>query len=240
MISNHRVKVVLTGLVASTTCLFFSVQSSADTIAILGTGNVGSSLGPQFAELGHTIVYGSRDPSAEEVQQLVAITHDTASATNNIEAAAQADIVVLAIPAWATEELVKSLGDLSGKIIIDPTNPLMQSEGGFARSVDTSAGEMIQEWAPEAFVVKAFNTLGADTMADASKAGGPITIPLAGNNATAKAKVADLVEGIGFEAVDMGPIQYAHEIEGLLVLWINARNAGERFDYYLRPLENDL
>ena len=71
-------------------------------------------------------------------------------------------------------------------------------------------------------------------MADPKSAGGPITIPLVGNNAEAKATVAELVRGVGFEAADLGPVRYAHVVEGMLVVWINARVAGRPFDYYFR------
>ena len=86
---------------------------------------------------------------------------------------------------------MKSLGDLSGKIIIDPTNPTRQGEDGLVEHVvQTSNAEMIQALAPRAHIVKAFNTLSAQTMTDPKSAGGPITIPLVGNNAEAKATVA--------------------------------------------------
>jgi|SaaInlV_100m_DNA_5_1039725.scaffolds.fasta_scaffold15250_1 8-hydroxy-5-deazaflavin:NADPH oxidoreductase len=238
MTSNHLLRATISGLLTLVLCFAFPVQTFADTISILGTGKVGGALGTQFAKLGHTIVYGSRDPSAESVQELLAQTHATASATSNLEAAQQGDIIVLALPWAVTEEVVKSLGDLSGKTIIDPTNPIARNEdGGMDHAVETSFGEMIQDWLPEAHVVKAFNALSFATMADPSSAGGLVTIPIAGNDDTAKASVASLIEGIGFEVVDVGPIRFAHEIEGLLVLWINARASGSPFNYYLRPVE---
>lgn len=230
------VKALIRSLLALVLCVSYSGQSFADIISILGTGNVGSALGTRFAELGHTIVYGSRDPSSASVQELVAMTPGTASATTNLEAAQRGDIVVLALPWAVIEEVVKGLGDLSGKIIIDPTNPIARNEdGSMQHSVETSLGEMIQDWLPDAHVVKAFNTLSFQTMADPASAGGPVSIPIAGNDAAAKNTVASLIEGIGLDAVDVGSIQYAHEMEGMLVLWINARSGGNPFNYYFRP-----
>lgn len=211
-------------------------QAVADTVAIIGTGHVAAALGPQFAKLGHQIVYGSRKPGRDSVQALVARTHPTASATSPPQAAAQAQIVVLATPWDATEQIVKGLGDLSGKIIIDPTNTYAPAPDGLRQmGVATSAGEMIQSWAPQAHVVKAFNTLNAGTMADPSSAGGPVTIPIVGDNQAAKAKVASLITGIGLEVVDLGPIRYAHVVEGMLIVWMNARIRGEPFEFHLRP-----
>jgi hypothetical protein len=208
----------------------------ADTIAIIGTGRVASALGPQFAKQGHRIIYGSREPDRDEVRDLVARTHETASALPSADAVRQADIVVLAVPWTAAEAVVKSLGDLSGKIVIDPTNPYNRGEAGLARLVvETSAGELIQGWAPGAKVVKAFNTMSSTVMADPASAGGPVTVPMVGDDDEAKAKVATIIEGMGLEVIDLGPIRYAHVVEGMLVVWANARFLGHPFNFYLRP-----
>jgi len=205
----------------------------AATIAVIGTGNVGGALGPEFAQQGHTIVYGSRDPGRTEVQELVARTGGNASATSQSEAAVDADIVVLAVPGDVAEEVIRGLGNLSGKIVLDPTNRISRdADDGFAdHAVDTSNGELIQAVAPNARVVKAFNTLNYRTMIDP---GGPVTIPLAGNDADAKAVVAELVSGMGLEPLDVGPIRASHVLEGMLVIWINARSTGTPYDYHFR------
>ena len=112
-----RLFILLLSITAGTT-------AAADTIAIIGTGDVARALGPAFAAQGHTIIYGSRDPGRDSVSQLVAATGEDASATTPSAAAVQAGIVVLAVPGMLVEEITKGLGDLNGKIIIDPTNPL--------------------------------------------------------------------------------------------------------------------
>jgi predicted dinucleotide-binding enzyme len=227
-----RIAVIFLFLVTGTT-------AQADTIAIIGTGSVGGALGPEFAAQGHTIVYGSRDAARSDVAALVLRTGDSASATTPAEAAAQADIVVLAVPGLLVDEITKSLGDLSGKIIIDPTNPLKRSESGLVFGVETSNGEIIQAAAPNAHVVKAFNTLNWKTMVDPGESGGPVSIPIVGNNPTAKDTVTKLVEGMGLEAIDLGGIENAHWVEGMLILWINNRYFSERptFDYHLRKTD---
>jgi predicted dinucleotide-binding enzyme len=213
--------------------------ASADTIAVIGTGRVGGALGPQFAKLGHHIVYGSREPRRQDVQELVARTGGDAAAMLPADAARDADIVVLAVPWSAAEAAVKSLGDLSGKIIIDPTNAVRRDANGIRyHAVDTSAGEMIQSWAPQAKVVKAFNTLSSETMADPSLAGGTVSIPIVGNDSEAKKVVAGLVRDVGFDVVDMGSIVFAHALEEMLIVRANAGTLGHPFNYYFRPVPN--
>ena len=100
----------------------------AETIAIIGTGNVGMALGTEFAAQGNSIVYGSRSPGSDKTQALVAGTQGDASAALPAEAAGQADIVVLAVPGMVVEAVTRGLGDLEGKIVIDATNPLVMTE----------------------------------------------------------------------------------------------------------------
>ena len=108
--------------------MIFNV-ASADTIAIIGTGNVASALGPQFARQGHTVIYGSREPGRVDVVELVAETGQGASAATPAEAAQAGDIVILAVRWPVVEEVIGGLGDLSGKILIDPINPIARADG---------------------------------------------------------------------------------------------------------------
>jgi len=218
-----------------TAVLAFPGPAFAERIAIIGTGSVAGALGPEFAALGHEIVYGSRDPDREAVTALVARTGPGASAMTPAEAARDADIVVLAVPGGLAEQITTSLGDLAGKIIIDPTNHIIRDPDGLPMlGTEPSNAERIQAAAPNASVVKAFNTLNWRTMVDPDSSGGPVTIPLVGNDAEAKATVAALVQGMGLEAIDLGPLRYASVVEGMLLVWINARSTGQSFNYYLR------
>ena len=214
--------------------IVFSSTAVADRIAVIGTGNVGAALGPEFAALGHDIVYGSRDPSRDEVQALVERTGGNATATTPAESVIDADIVLLAVPGRLAESITRDLGDLSGKIIIDPTNNYVR-DGVPHLAGETSNGELIQAAAPDAYVVKAFNALNWRHMVDPDSSGGPVTIPLAGNDTGAKSKVAAIVAGMGLEPVDVGPIQNARHVEGMLVLWMHARLNGAAFNFHLRP-----
>ena len=211
---------------------FGSAVAAAETVAMIGTGNVGAALGRRFAENGHKIVYGSRDPSAADVRELVAATGNGAVAVSQTQAAAQADIVVLAIPWTAAADVVRSLPSLAGKIVVDPTNPRVMASDGFADyPIDDSNAERIAALAPGAHVVKAFSTLGAETMLDPSLARGPVTVPIVGDDRAAKERIAALAREIGLEAVDVGPLRHARIIEGLHYLRANAY--GGRINYHL-------
>jgi 8-hydroxy-5-deazaflavin:NADPH oxidoreductase len=228
----------IAGLLPLLTLAALSPTTLADTIAIIGTGDVATALGPGFAAQGHTIVYGSREPTRADVMELVARTGGDASATTPREAVQGADIVVLAVPGPVAEQLTRDLGDLSGKIILDPTNRVGRSDDGWLVHDVPGKGsnaELIQAAAPNARVVKAFNALNYRTMIDPESSGGPVTIPIAGDDEEAKAAVAQLIEGMNLEVVDFGPLRYAHVLEEMLIVWANARSQGAPFNYYLRP-----
>ena len=215
------------------------VAGHGETIALIGTGDVSAALGPRFVELGHQVVYGSRSPERPEVQEMVREAGDGAAAALPGDAAGQADIVMLNVPWGVAEEVVLALGDLAGKIIIDPVNPRIVDEAGFRDyPTYTSNAERIQNLAPRAYVVKAFNTISADTMRDPDVLGHPVTIPIVGNDAAAKQTVSDLIKALGYEAVDLGPVRYAHIVEGLYLLRTNARDVlGQHFEYHFRQRE---
>lgn len=225
-------------LFLSLVALITPAAATADTIAVIGTGSVAGALGPEFAAQGNTVVYGSRDPLREAVTDLVGRTGEGSSAMRPAEAAAGADVVVLAVPGDVVEAVTRGLGDLSGKIVIDPTNALVDGDDGLMQiGVETSNAEIIQAAAPGAYVVKAFNTLNWRTMVDPGSSGGPVSIPLAGDDEDAKAFVAGLIEGMGLEPVDVGPLRHARHVEGMLILWINNRFVqGQPFEYHLRKV----
>jgi predicted dinucleotide-binding enzyme len=211
---------------------------SAETIAVIGTGSVGRALGPRFAENGHTVVYGSRTPNREDVQALVAATPGDTTASTPPEAAQTADIVLLAVPWNVAEDVLVSLGDLSGKIIIDPINPRVVDEEGFRDYPSLiSNAERMQALAPRSMVVKAFSTFSSSTMIDPGSMDHTVTIPLAGNDAEAKARVAQICAALGFETIDFGPVRYSHIIEGLYLMRANARLNDIRFEWHFATSE---
>lgn len=207
-------------------------------IAVIGTGSVGGALGPRFASLGKRVVYGSRTPDDARVESLVAETGPNATADLSPAAAAACGTIVLAVPGEAVESVVKSLGRLDGKLIIDVTNPLGVQDGvEFPLDIPAeSGGELVQSLAPNAAVVKAFNTINYRVMVDPVVAGGPVTVPLAGDDGGAKAEVAKLVSGIGLEPLDVGPLRTARYTEAMALLYVSRLVSGERpFEFHLRP-----
>jgi len=209
----------------------------ADCVAVIGTGSVGGALGPRFAGLGKRVVYGSRAPDSERVQALVARTGPQAEAATAASAAEACDTILLAVPWPAVAETIRALGRLDGKLLIDVTNPLGVRDGReFAYEVPDSGGELVQSLAPGAHVVKAFNTVNFRVMADHSIAGGPVSVPLAGDDAEAKAAVFALVAAIGLEPVDVGPLRMARHTEAMALLYVSRLVSGETpFEFYLRP-----
>jgi NADPH-dependent F420 reductase len=217
--------------------ILIPVTALSDKIAVIGTGDVAGALGPAFAKQGHRIIYGSRNPESSKAQRLVQETGAGASVESPAEAVAKAEIVVLAVPGLLVADIVSGLGDLADKIVIDPTNPLKRKLLIFEHGVETSNAQIIQKLAPEALVVKAFNTLSWKTMAEPETAGGTVSVPIAGNSKRAKAIVADLIEGMGLEPIDVGGVENARWVEGMLILWINNRfSTRDAFDFHLRRL----
>lgn len=216
-------KRITSGLM-SAICVLCSISLSAiadDTIAIIGTGDLGDSFGPRFSSLGYRVVYGSRNPDSDRVRELLKRTGNGATAEDQKEASRQGDIVLLAIPWPAMETVARNLGDLDGKIIIDVSFPWTQGEDGYPDiAVETSSAEMIQDWNPGAKVVKALATMGSLIIDDPMAAGGVITIPLASNHRDAKERVAGLVAELGLDPVDFGPLRMARAIETMQLIYV--------------------
>ena len=224
----------------SAAAMFCAVVCNAakmETVAVIGTGDMGDSLGPRFAELGYRVVYGSRNPASDKVQALVKNTGDNASATTQMEAAQQADIVLTAVPWPAMEMVAQSLGNLDGKILIDVSMPFKQGEDGYPQHLlQTSSAEMIQGWNPGARVVKAFATMGSQLIDEPMVEGGIVTIPVASDDKAAKEKVADIVAGMGLDPVDFGPLRMAREIEVMQMIYMIplVQNRPEHWEFYFR------
>jgi predicted dinucleotide-binding enzyme len=196
-------------------------SADRETIAIIGTGDLGDSFGARLAELGYPVIYGSRSPDSERVQAVVAKTGFGASAASQREAAKQGDIIFLPIPWPAMETAAQNLGDLDGKIIVDPSVPWTQGDDGYPEvSVSTSSAELIQQWNPSAKVVKAFATMGSNIIDDPSTVNGPVTIPIASDHRDAKERVAQLIDELGLDPVDFGPLRMAGLIESLQIIYM--------------------
>lgn len=190
-------------------------------IAIIGSGNVGSVLGRRFAHAGHSICYASRTPQSDKIAALLASTPDRCSAAFIGEAVENADVVIYAAPYDQAESILTSVLDFHGCVLIDCTNPLNATFDGLQLGHTESAGERMAAWAPTARVVKSFNTTSVATMADPKYNGHVATQFYCGDDEAAKRTVADLVEQLGMEPVDAGPLRNARYLEATAMLYIH-------------------
>jgi predicted dinucleotide-binding enzyme len=125
---------LLAGLLSAPTISIASgsPERPRETIAILGTGDMGDSFGPRLARLGYTVIYGTRNPDSERVASLIRKTGHGASATTSDVAARNADTVILALPWEPIEPILKSAGRLAGKTVIDLSWPAsIEADDGF-------------------------------------------------------------------------------------------------------------
>jgi len=190
-------------------------------IAIIGLGNVGRALARGFTKTAHKLVLGVRNPGDAAAKALAAETK--AELAVPAEAAKSAELIILALPWNAVKSAVKGLGDLSGKIVIDCTNPLGMIDGALQLTVGytTSGGEMVAGWLPGAHVVKTLNQVGAEIMADNSGLSARPVMFMAGDSAEAKSSVATVLADLGFEPLDAGDLAKARLLEPFGMVWIN-------------------
>ncbi len=178
-------------------------------IAVIGTGRMGTGLATGLTKAGHEVVFGSRDPlSAEEAVR----QSGAAGAATHAEAANGAVVVILAVPWVGVEATIPRLGDLTGKVLIDITNPYVDGR----IQPDVSTTERIQEWAPGARVVKGWNHVYATNLTRPEVDGQASSVFLAGDDADAKETAAGLARDIGFDPVDVGGAEKAVVLSRLL------------------------
>jgi NADPH-dependent F420 reductase len=205
-------------------------------IGIIGSGNVGGALGSRWAKLGHEVVFGTRNPESGDVQKLAARASGKTSAATLADTAREGEVLLLATPWPATQQIITGLDDLNGKILIDATNPLLPDLSGLTHGTTTSGGEQVAAWARGARVVKAFNTVGANIMADPSFEGHRPVMFYCGDDAQAKQVVKKLIDELVFEAIDAGPLTQARLLEPFAQLWISlayAQGLGREFAFGL-------
>lgn len=187
------------------------------TITIIGSGNMARGIGTRLAAGGNAFTYYGQD--AEQASALAADVG--ADSTTDLDRALSADVVILAAPYQANLQLAGELAPrLAGKVVVDISNPLNPSYDGLITEPGTSAAEEISKAAPDARVVKAFNTTFAGTLMSGAVSGQTLDVFLAGDDDDAKATVAGLVEAGGLVAIDAGPLQRARQLEALGLLGI--------------------
>ncbi len=175
-------------------------------LAIVGSGAVGGALARLLNSAGHQVALGSRSPS-------------TAIGTTSVpDAIGRSDVVILAVPFSAINELLPGLADsLKGKIVVDPTNPLRPDWSPLLLGQEHSAGEEVSRLLPGSRVVKAFNTVFADVMSKERLVRGAYkaTTFIAGDDPAAVGTVADLARSAGFAPVTVGALLAARYLEGM-------------------------
>ncbi len=204
------------------------------TISILGAGNVGLALAGAFTRRGETVVLGVPQPA--KYAAAVAALGERARLTTTAEAVAAGEVVILAVPYAAVAAIAQSVDDWQAKVLVDATNPLAPGLAGLTLGTTTSGAEELARMARGARVVKAFNSTGAENMADARYPGGVPMMPVCGDDAQARQRVMALATLIGFEAVDMGPLSSARYLEPFAMTWIHLafrQGFGRRFAFGL-------
>jgi predicted dinucleotide-binding enzyme len=194
-------------------------------IGVLGTGDVGRTLGSAFVTLGHDVKMGARSAASEKALAWAREAGPKASAGTFADAAAYGDLVVLATLGVANEAALLSAGpeSLGGKVVVDTTNPLDFSKGippTLAVSGRDSGGEQVQRLLPDARVVKAFNTVGHAHMFRPDFPGGPPDMFICGDDAEAKGDVATILGDFGWGVVDVGGVESSRYLEAMCLVWV--------------------
>jgi hypothetical protein len=180
-------------------------------IAVIGTGNMGAGFARLFANADFDVVIGHREPAKAAA---LAEKIGPRAQGGGIEAATKlADIVFLALPYGAIEGVLRAAGDLSGKVLVDITNPISADFKNLVIGHTTSAAEEIQSLAPKAKVVKAFNTIFAQLLPTDARKQRILQVLVAGDDSAAKSEVSRLAKAVGFEPVDAGPLSNSRFIE---------------------------
>lgn len=198
-------------------------------VTIIGPGKMGRAIGARALEGGHSVTFvgrtpGSAEQAAEELKSAAKKGARVSSAS--LGEAGPDDVIVLAVPYGANIELVKQLGSrLAGKVVVDIANPLNSTYNGLVTPPDSSSAEEVAKAAaPGTRVVKAFNTTYAGTLLARQVAGQPLDVFIAGDDAQARERVAQLVTDGGLRPIDAGPLSRARQIEGMQLLHITLQN----------------
>src|SRR5262245_58090666 len=187
------------------------------TIAIIGSGKMGSGFARLLASKGMDIAIGHKNP-----EKAAALATEVGAKTKGgsvKDAVSQADITV---KYEDTAAALNAAGDLTNKVVIDISNPITADYKGLTIGHSTSAAEEIQKLVPNAKVVKAFNTIFAELLPTESREGRTVQVCIDGDDDTAKAKVEDLAMAAEFEPVDSGMLSNSRYLEplGELNIWL--------------------
>ena len=190
-------------------------------ITFIGCGNVGAPLADHLQKLGHHVTLAARDAQSDAVKKVQARNPNIDAAP--IEEAVQAaEVVFLATPFSANEQIIPPLADyLAGKILVDCTNPVGAGLSHGLNSVQSGA-QQLQMFAPKAHVVKAFTIYGFENLENNHYPEYPVkpVMMYCGDTPESKSKVAHLIEQLGWQALDVGGLEQALHLEHMTLLWV--------------------
>jgi 8-hydroxy-5-deazaflavin:NADPH oxidoreductase len=201
-------------------------------IGLLGSGNVGQTIGTKLVQLGHDVMMGSRDPANPKAIAWAKKEGHHALYGSFMNAAAFGELIINCTLGSASVDALHQAGseNLKGKILIDTANPLDYSTKNWTLTISNndSLGEQIQRTFPEALVVKTLNTMYCDVMVDPRKLSEKTDVFVSGNDIEAKATVITMLrEWFGWKSVvDLGDITTARGVEMFVILWQSLRDAG--------------
>jgi 8-hydroxy-5-deazaflavin:NADPH oxidoreductase len=194
---------------------------SMTRIAMVGAGNVGGALARLWIKAGHEVSVAVREGSSSKP-----IPGASTGLAKDI--AAGAEIILLAVPWPAAKEALSSCGNISGKILVDCTNPVLPTLEGLEFGTTTSAAEELQQLAPQARMVKAFNTIGTPLLGNATFGSLQADGYYCGDDGEANSVVAPLIADAGLRPFDAGPLRNARYLEAMAMLWIDLAFRGGR------------
>ena len=194
-------------------------------IGILGTGDVGQSLGNGFIARGNDVMLGGREAKNAKSAAWAEKAGAHAKTGTFEDTAKFGELLVLATLWSGTKSALDLAGsaNFAGKVLIDATNPLVYSPTAppsLALGHTDSGGEQVQRWLPEARVVKCFNTIGSPHMVSPSFPGGPPDMFLCGNDEAAKKTVSGICTAFGHGVVDLGGIEGSRLLEPMCIVWV--------------------
>jgi predicted dinucleotide-binding enzyme len=200
------------------------------TISIIGSGNMAAAIGTRAAKRGHTIEFMSRNTAKA---QALADQIGNGASVGTFGARPAGDIVIVAVLYTGAVDVVTRYGEaLSGKILIDITNPFNADVTGLVTTAGNSVSEQIAAVAPEGtHVVKAFNSIFRGVLAEDT----PVDAFFAGS-AEAKTRVAAFLESLDLRPLDAGGLDMAYALESAGVLLVGLARNGAGFDIALGTL----
>ncbi len=197
-------------------------------IGIIGTGNIGGALATHWVQAGHEVMISSRHP--DQLRPLAAELGPRAQVGTPAQAARFGEVVLVSVPYGALPQIGRDLRDeLAGKVVIDTGNPYPGRDGAMAEQARREGtGVASQRYLPGTRLVRAFNAIAAGNLRSlAHRAGDPVAIPIAGDDAQALQVASQLVRDAGFEPVVVGGLAQARRFDVGSPVYVQVMDAAQ-------------